>query len=79
MTITSSRFFSYEPPTPPAIALTDAERNTPAPGQRSSKPWLGLRQWIQQNTFSPNWLPDPLRRPLAGYVLAGSPSWRRRF
>jgi PAS domain S-box-containing protein len=28
-------------------------------------------RWIQENTFSPNWLPDPLRRPLIGYLLAG--------
>ena len=27
--------------------------------------------WVQENTFSPNWLPGPLRRPLFGYVVAG--------
>ena len=71
MTVTSSPFFSFEPPPLPAAALAEAKRITPSPGRHSSGPWHVLVHWLQENTFSPSWLPDPLRHPLIGYVLAG--------
>src|SRR5690242_4709370 len=32
--------------------------------------WLALRRWVQENSFSPRWLPEPLRRPVVGYLAA---------
>jgi hypothetical protein len=26
--------------------------------------------WLEQNSFAPWWLPEPLRRPLLGYLVA---------
>jgi signal transduction histidine kinase len=33
-------------------------------------PWDVARRWVVGNTFRSLWLPEPLRRPLAGYALA---------
>ena len=41
----------------------------PAP-HKTISPWQAIRQWIIDNTFVPPWLPEPLRRPGTGYVLA---------
>lgn len=32
--------------------------------------WLAQRRWLQANSFSPGWLPRPLRRPASGYLAA---------
>ena len=32
--------------------------------------WDGVRRWVAENTFHALWLPEPFRRPLAGYALA---------
>jgi PAS domain S-box-containing protein len=32
--------------------------------------WFRPIRWIQQNTFAPRWLPEQLRRPLSGYLIA---------
>src|SRR5215472_14389585 len=53
-------------------------RTPPESGQRQEKPttqpirqmWLRLIRWIQQNTFAPHWLPEQLRQPISGYVIA---------
>ena len=59
---------SHEPPPPPATSPGETESKIP-PGPRNGKPWLGLLHWIQENTFAPEWLPEPLRRPLFGYMV----------
>jgi signal transduction histidine kinase/PAS domain-containing protein len=41
-----------------------------APDPHNRDPGLGLVRWIQENTFAPEWLPEPLRRPFFGYVAA---------
>jgi signal transduction histidine kinase/PAS domain-containing protein len=56
---------------PPQAAAPDAgQRQAPPPGQHSRKPWFGLIHWIQENSFAPQWLPEPLRHPLIGYLAA---------
>src|SRR5690242_9010661 len=32
--------------------------------------WAALRCWLQENSFSPRWLPRPLRRSAVGYLAA---------
>ncbi len=32
--------------------------------------WLALHRWFQENSFSPCWLPEPLRRPTGRYLAA---------
>jgi PAS domain S-box-containing protein len=43
---------------------------TPIPPGQGSTPWLHLRRWLKENTFAPEWLPEPLRRPAFGYLVA---------
>lgn len=60
MNAASSPFSSHEPP-PSGLRS----------GQRSGTPWLRVLRWFQENTFAPGWLPEPLRHPLIGYLVAG--------
>src|SRR5271165_3566330 len=71
MNVPSTTFSSYVPLTLPSVALEETDSTVSPLGRRSRALWLGLPRWIQENTFSPSWLPDPLRHPLIGYVLAG--------
>jgi PAS domain S-box-containing protein len=32
--------------------------------------WLATRRWLVEHTFSPAWLPRPLRHPIVSYLLA---------
>src|SRR5215469_4729411 len=59
----------YQPPPLPA-AIPGETDSKGGPALRHSKSWLGLVRWIQENTFTPEWLPGSLRRPLFGYVAA---------
>jgi signal transduction histidine kinase/PAS domain-containing protein len=63
-------FSNSEFPFPPATAPGETDSKAPSPLQRSQNPWLGLVHWIHENTFSPRWLPEQLRRPVIGYLLA---------
>lgn len=60
------------PDSPPrrASALEEAQSQIPPLGRRTGKTWRGLRHWLQENTFAPPWLPEPLRHPLIGYLVA---------
>jgi signal transduction histidine kinase len=59
---------SHDPPPFPSPPAGGEQRHTPS--QYSGRLWSGLSRWIQQNTFAPQWLPERLRRPLIGYVVA---------
>jgi PAS domain S-box-containing protein len=49
----------------------DAEQRQPPPtDDHRSEPWFGLIRWIQENTFAPQRLPEPLRHPVIGYLAA---------
>jgi K+-sensing histidine kinase KdpD len=48
----------------------DSQQQGQPQGQRSRKSWYSLIRWIQENTFAPQWLPEPLRHPLVGYLVA---------
>jgi PAS domain S-box-containing protein len=49
----------------------DAGQRQPPPAEdQMSKPWFGLIRWIQENTFAPQRLPEPLRHPVIGYLAA---------
>ena len=71
MKVSSTTFSSYVPLTLSSVAPEETDSTVSPPGRRSRALWLGPLRWIQENTFSPSWLPDPLRHPLIGYVLAG--------
>ena len=71
MNVPSTTFSSYEPLTLPSVALEETDSTVFPLGRRIRALWLGPLRWIQENTFSPSWQPDPLRHPLIGYVLAG--------
>ena len=47
-----------------------AESNASPNGRRIRKTRPSLVGWIQENTFSPEWLPDRLRHLLFGYLAA---------
>lgn len=49
-----------------------ASRKPGSPPAHSSRaaPWQAARRWIADNTYVPSWLPEPLRRPGAGYGFA---------
>jgi signal transduction histidine kinase len=59
---------SHDPPPFPSTPPEVGQRRTSS--QYSSGLWSGLSRWIQQNTFAPQWLPERLRHPLIGYVVA---------
>jgi signal transduction histidine kinase/PAS domain-containing protein len=61
---------SHEPPRGQATTPGEAESRVPPPSGHTRKPWPGLMRWIQENTFAPEWLPDQLRHPLIGYLVA---------
>jgi signal transduction histidine kinase len=71
MTVTSIPFSSYEPRSLPSIALEETENAATPSGWHIRRLRLGSIRWIQENTFFPSWLPDPLRYPLIGYLVAG--------
>jgi signal transduction histidine kinase len=48
-----------------------SKQNRLAPRENIS-PWQAVRQWMTDNTFVPSWLPEPLRHPISGYVLAAA-------
>ena len=48
----------------------EVESNASPNGQRTRNSRPGLLGWIQENTFSPEWLPERLRHPFFGYLAA---------
>jgi signal transduction histidine kinase len=69
----AARFRSFSGDESSAAQVTPSaggQREVPPQDQHSSKPWIGLIHWIQENTFAPKWLPEQLRHPLFGYVAA---------
>jgi hypothetical protein len=63
-------FSNHEGPPPQAAPPDAGQRQAPPPGQHTSKPWFGFIRWIQENSFAPQWLPEPLRHPFIGYLAA---------
>jgi PAS domain S-box-containing protein len=64
-------FSNNEDPPTSRVAPPDAgQRQARPPAHHTSKPWFGLIRWIQENTFAPQWLPEPLRHPVFGYLAA---------
>jgi PAS domain S-box-containing protein len=63
-------FSNHEVPPPQAASPGVGPRQAPPSGQHSDKHWFGLIRWIQENSFAPQWLPEPLRHPLIGYLAA---------
>lgn len=45
-----------------------AQRGLPSLFRLIRTCWLAQRRWLQANSFSPGWLPRPLRRPASGYL-----------
>ena len=70
MNVPSTTFSSYVPRTLPSVALEETDSTVSPLGRRIRDLWYGPLRWIQENTFSPSWLPDPLRHPLIGYLVA---------
>jgi signal transduction histidine kinase/PAS domain-containing protein len=66
----SPTFSSHEPAPPPDPTMEEASDQVSSPGRPSTRPWPGALRWIQQSTFAPEWLPEPLRHPLIGYLAA---------
>ncbi|HEY7356653.1 MAG TPA: PAS domain S-box protein, partial [Ktedonobacterales bacterium] len=48
----------------------EASSQGPAARRRFRDFWPGLLRWFRANTFAPRWLPQPLRHPLIGYLVA---------
>ncbi len=55
----------FQPPPPGA-----SQSQAPLPEQRARNTRLSWLGWLQQHSFAPSWLPDPLRHPLLGYLGA---------
>jgi signal transduction histidine kinase/PAS domain-containing protein len=64
----SPTFSSQEPAPPPT--MDEAGNQVSTPGRPYKRPWPGVLRWIQENSFAPEWLPEPLRHPLIGYLAA---------
>jgi PAS domain S-box-containing protein len=48
----------------------ETQSQAPPPDLRSRNRRLDLLRWLQQNSFAPGFLPEPLRHPLVGYMVA---------
>ena len=63
-------FSSHEPPSLQSGTPEEGPSQAPSPSERIRNLWFGLIRWIQQNTFAPRWLPEYLRSPFIGYLVA---------
>ncbi len=61
----SSRSPNLQAPTPDEVG-----GETPRLGPRHTNVWSSFIRWIQENTFAPEWLPERLRHPAVGYLIA---------
>jgi signal transduction histidine kinase len=50
--------------------VTEVTTSSGASGEAPHTAWDGVRRWVAENTFHAPWLPEPFRRPIAGYALA---------
>jgi K+-sensing histidine kinase KdpD len=65
-------------PSPPFLRDSLPAHTTPPgerrrlhpPGAAVRKWWSHLIRWIQENSFAPRWLPEQLRLPIIGYLVA---------
>ncbi|MGO8949970.1 MAG: ATP-binding protein [Ktedonobacterales bacterium] len=71
MNASSSPFSNHEPPRLETTSPKEAESQISPPEYRANKSGLNLIRWIQGNSFASEWLPEQLRNPLVGYLVAG--------
>jgi PAS domain S-box-containing protein len=51
-------------------ALTSLRKELVVSARLMGKSWLALWRWMQANSFSPRWMPESLRHPAIGYLIA---------
>ncbi|HEY7358718.1 MAG TPA: DUF4118 domain-containing protein, partial [Ktedonobacterales bacterium] len=70
MSSTSDHPPNHDMPSLQANRPGEASSQGPSARRRVRDFWPGLLCWFRANTFAPRWLPQPLRHPLIGYLVA---------